>query len=482
MASLLTMFCFVAFAQKTVTGTVKDASGEPMIGVTVATGSGTGAVTDLDGNFTIQNASPSTVLNISYVGYKSQSVKVGSNSTLNIVLQEDNTTLEDVVVIGYGTMKRRDLTGAVASVSGDQIAANPVANVAQALQGQLPGVSVMSQDGRPGATMSIRVRGGGSITQSNDPLFIVDGVQVSDISDIPADNIESIDVLKDGASTAIYGARGANGVILVTTKGSKGDGKAKVKYNMYYQIKKNPKTLDVMNAYDYVLHNWSYATFYGMNEADGIAEYFGVGSQFGNHLNDYKNVSVHNYVDDVMRSSAGSWSHDLSLSGGNENTKLYATVNYLTDDGIRIKSGMSRWNASFKLSQKVTKNLTFDADLRYSEMKFEGTNFDYAAGNSVYGYRPIDNPLGNNNPALLSMGSASVEDSYNPLSIIDNYTNVTTRQRIRAMGALTWNVIKGLTAKTELSLSRNWSETDYWDGGQSTNPYNCWPASRTAAR
>ena len=472
MASLLTMFCFVAFAQKTVTGTVKDASGEPMIGVTVATGSGTGAVTDLDGNFTIQNASPSTVLNISYVGYKSQSVKVGSNSTLNIVLQEDNTTLEDVVVIGYGTMKRRDLTGAVASVSGDQIAANPVANVAQALQGQLPGVSVMSQDGRPGATMSIRVRGGGSITQSNDPLFIVDGVQVSDISDIPADNIESIDVLKDGASTAIYGARGANGVILVTTKGSKGDGKAKVKYNMYYQIKKNPKTLDVMNAYDYVLHNWSYATFYGMNEADGIAEYFGVGSQFGNHLNDYKNVSVHNYVDDVMRSSAGSWSHDLSLSGGNENTKLYATVNYLTDDGIRIKSGMSRWNASFKLSQKVTKNLTFDADLRYSEMKFEGTNFDYAAGNSVYGYRPIDNPLGNNNPALLSMGSASVEDSYNPLSIIDNYTNVTTRQRIRAMGALTWNVIKGLTAKTELSLSRNWSETDYWDGGQSTNPYN----------
>jgi len=472
LASLMSMMCFVAFAQQTVKGTVKDASGEPMIGVTISANGNVGAVTDLDGNFTISNVSPSTTLNISYVGYKPQNLRVGSQSNLNIVLEEDNTTLEDVVVIGYGTMKRRDLTGAVASVSGDKLAANPVANVAQALQGQLPGVSVMSQDGRPGATMSIRVRGGGSITQSNDPLFIVDGVQVSDISDIPADNIESIDVLKDGASTAIYGARGANGVILVTTKGSKGEGKAKVKYNMYYQIKENPKTLDVMDAYDYVLHNWSYATFYGMNEADGIAEYFGVGSQFGNHLNDYKNVSVHNYVDDVMRSSAGSWSHDLSLSGGNENTKLYASINYLTDDGIRIKSGMNRWNANFKISQKITKNLTFDADLRYTEMKFEGTNFDYAAGNSVYGYRPIDNPLGSNNPALLSMGSASVEDSYNPLSIIDNYTNVTTRQRIRAMGSLTWNVIKGLTAKTEVSLGRNWSETDYWDGGQSTNPYN----------
>ena len=197
MASLLTMTCLVAFAQKTVTGTVKDANGEPMIGVTVATGSGTGAVTDMDGNFTIPNASPSTVLNVSYVGYKSQTVKVGSSNNFNIVLQEDNTTLEDVVVIGYGTMKRRDLTGAVASVTGETLAKNPVSNIAQALQGQLPGVSVISQDGRPGGTTTIRVRGGGSITQSNDPLYIVDGVQVSDISDIPADNIESIDVLKD---------------------------------------------------------------------------------------------------------------------------------------------------------------------------------------------------------------------------------------------------------------------------------------------
>ncbi len=468
LAMLLCAFWLVGFAQNAIKGTVKDKSGEPLIGVSVTFGNGQGTVTDIDGNFSV-NAPAGTPIKVSYVGYKAQTLKGSGN--MNITMEEDNTTLEDVVVVGYGTMKRRDLTGAVASVSGDKLAANPVANVAQALQGQLPGVNVMSQDGRPGATMAIRVRGGGSITQSNDPLFIVDGVQVSDISDIPADNIESIDVLKDGASTAIYGARGANGVILVTTKGSKGDGKAKVKYNMYYQIKKAPKTLDVQDAYDYVLHNWSYATFYGMNEADGIAEYFGLGSQFGNHLNDYRNVATHNYVDDVMR-TAGSWSHDLSLSGGNEATKYYATVNYLTDDGIRIKSGMKRWNANFKISQKITKNLTFDADLRYSEMKIEGTNFDYAAGNSVYGYRPIDNPLGKDDSSLLSMGSSSVEASYNPLSIIDNYTNITTRQRIRGMGSLTWNVIKGLTAKTELSLSRNWSETDYWDAGKSTNPYN----------
>lgn len=212
--------CTTAFAQKTITGTVKDASGEPLIGVTIQDTKGGGVVTDIDGNFIINNLKQGEKLTVSYVGCKTQTIVVGNQSKLNIVLQSSDKTLDEVVVVGYGTMKRRDLTGAVASVTGDQLAANPVSNIAEALQGQLPGVTVTSQDGRPGASMSIRVRGGGSITQSNDPLLIVDGVQVSRIDDIPADNIESIDVLKDAASTAIYGARGANGVILITTKGA----------------------------------------------------------------------------------------------------------------------------------------------------------------------------------------------------------------------------------------------------------------------
>ena len=247
LALLLCALWLTGFAQNAIKGTVKDKSGEPLIGVSVTYGNGQGTVTDIDGNFSV-NAPAGSTIKFSYVGYKAATQKAGAN--MNVTLEEDNTTLEDVVVIGYGTMKRRDLTGAVASVTGETLAKNPVSNIAQALQGQLPGVSVVSQDGRPGATTQIRVRGGGSITQSNDPLYIVDGVQVSDISDIPADNIESIDVLKDAASTAIYGARGANGVILITTKGSKGDGKTKVQYNMYYQIKKSTYTPDVQNAYD----------------------------------------------------------------------------------------------------------------------------------------------------------------------------------------------------------------------------------------
>ena len=464
--ALMSIVCFVANAQ--IKGSVKDKSGEPLIGVSVTYGNAQGTVTDFDGKFSL-NAPEGTSIKVSYVGFKTQTLKGSAN--MNITLEEDNTTLEDVVVIGYGTMKRKDLTGAVASVSGDKLAANPVANVAQALQGQLPGVSVTSQDGRPGATMAIRVRGGGSITQTNDPLYIVDGIQVSDINDIPADNIESIDVLKDAASTAIYGARGANGVILVTTKGSKGDGKATVKYNMYYQVKKSAYTPKVQSAYDYVLHNWSYAKAYGETYGEGVASYFGLGSANGNHLNEYKNIATHNYVDDVMQ-TASTWNHDLSLSGGNQNTKYYATVNYMNDEGNRIKTGFRRWNANFKISQKINKDLTFDADLRYSEMRHEGTRYDYAAGNSVYGFKPIDNPLGSGVAADLGMGSASVEDISNPLSILDNYSSVTNRYRIRGMGGLTWNIINGLIAKTELSLSRNWSKSQSWDGGKSSNPYN----------
>lgn len=456
----LSMLCLVAFAQ-TATGLVKDKTGEPMIGVNVLVkGTANGTITDFDGKFSIPDVPSNATLVVSYIGYLTKEVKTGKD--LVIVLEEDNKTLDEVVVIGYGTMKRRDLTGSVASVSGEKLAANPVANVAQALQGALPGVSVTSQDGRPGAGMSIRVRGGGSITQSNDPLFIVDGVQVSTIDDIPADNIESIDVLKDAASTAIYGARGANGVILVTTKGGK-DGKTTVKYNMYYQIKENPEVLDVMDAYDYVLWNWAYGTAYGESYGNGVAKYFGLGSKYGNHLNDYKNVKAHNYINDMMR-TAGTWNHDISLSGGNEKTKYYASVNYLNDEGIRINSGFRRWGANFKFDQKINKNLTADFDLRYAETRIEGTKFDYAS--SAYTYRPIDNPLGDGDASGFGNGSPSVEEARNVVDIMNNYQNIANNYRLRAKTGLTWNIIKGLTAKTELSLSRNWSETQNWNGGK----------------
>ena len=463
---------FAAEAQ-TVRGVVKDAAGEPVIGAAVVVeGTTLGASTGVDGSFTLDVPdAKNNVLVVSYIGMADTRVAVAGKTSIEVTLQEDATGIEDVVVIGYGTVKRRDLTGSVASVTGEKLAANPVANIAQALQGQLPGVQVTSQDGRPGAGMAVRVRGGGSITQSNEPLFIVDGVQVSDISDIPADNIESIDVLKDAASTAIYGARGANGVILVTTKGGSKDQKTTVRYNGYYQIKAKPEILDVLDAYDYVLYTWSQGMETGASYADNVAKYFGLGSKYGNNLEKYKNVQAHNYVNDLMQ-TAYAQSHDISMSTGNEKTNLYASVNFMEDAGNRIETGFRRWNANIKFSHKLAKTLTFDADVRYSDVQREGTQ--YGLSTSAYQYRPIDNPMGEDNESYMGQGGANVAPSMNPVAVIDNYTEVENRQRIRATGGLTWKPFKGMTAKSEISLNRNWSESKTWDAGSeaSANAYN----------
>lgn len=467
---LLSMLCLFAFAQgHNVSGIIKDSAGEPMIGVNVTVkGTTNGTITDFDGKYSISNVPNNATLVVSYIGYLTQNIKYTGQKSIDVVLKEDNKTLDEVVVIGYGTVKRKDLTGSVASVTGDKLVANPVANVAQALQGQLPGVSVTSQDGRPGAKMSIRVRGGGSITQSNDPLFIVDGVQVSGIDDIPADNIESIDVLKDAASTAIYGARGANGVILVTTKSGK-EGTVSIKYSGYMQIKENPELLETMNAYDHVYNTWAYATAYGETYGDGVAEYYGLGSKYGNHLNEYKNVDAHNYMNDLMR-TATSWNHDLSLSGGSDKTKFYASVNYLEDEGIRIKSDYKRWNADFKINQKINSKLTADFNLRYTETELNGAGFGNAT--SSYRYRPIDNPLGSGVFGLMGNGSGNVELLQSPLNVIDNSAYVRNYYIVRGISSLTWNVFKGLSAKSELSLSRNWTDTKTWNHALTEKDYS----------
>ena len=242
---LMGMLCMAAFAQtRQVTGTVVDGTGETVIGANVLeVGTTNGVITDIDGKFTI-TVQPDAEIQVSFIGYQTQTIKVGNQTDIKVTLVDDSQALEEVVVIGYQTVKRKDLTGSVASVQGKNVAVTPVSNVAQALQGKLPGVNVISQDGRPNAEVSIRIRGGGSISQSNEPLVLIDGVSGS-LSDIPADQIESIDVLKDASSTAIYGARGANGVILVTTKGAK-EGKVTVSYNGYAKFNTPAKYLEAL--------------------------------------------------------------------------------------------------------------------------------------------------------------------------------------------------------------------------------------------
>lgn len=467
---LLSMFCVLAFAQgKQITGVIKDGTGEPMIGVNVLVkGTTNGTITDFDGKFAISDVKNSDVLTITYVGYVQQSIPVGNQTSFNIILKEDTETLDEVVVIGYGTVKKRDLTGSVASVSNETLTANPVSDVSQALQGKLVGVSVTSQDGRPGAEVSIRVRGGGSITQSNDPLFIVDGFPVSSISDIPADQIETIDVLKDASSTAIYGARGANGVILVTTKGAKTD-KLSVTYNGYVQTKAAAKTLDPLSAQDYVKYQWAYADALSGN-GDGVAKYFGLGAAYGNHFADYANVDVHDWTDDMLR-NAIAHTHNLSISGGSEKTKFVLNVNYLNDEGIKINSGYNRFNTSLKLNQELLKNLKLDVDIRYSEDQTTGkessTNGKGSLLSGAYRWRPIDNPLGDPNALSgFAMGADNIDAAYgSPVDWTNDVQNIARKQRVRSIAALSWDIIEGLTLRAEVGAGRNWGETKYYENG-----------------
>lgn len=454
-----------------ISGSVKDVNGEPVIGATIIEkGTSNGAVTDINGNFSM-DAAADGVLHVTYLGYTDQDVPVSGKTVFNIQLVEDTKILDEVVVIGYGTVKRRDLTGAVASVKGEEIAANPVSNVAQALQGRLPGVNVISQDGRPGATVSVRVRGGGSITQSNDPLYVVDGFPVNNINDIPASEIETIDVLKDASSTAIYGARGANGVILITTK--KGvEGRVKVSYEGYVQVKNVAKKLETLSAQEYVLHNWSYAASRGTANQDAVEKYFGLGSNYGNHYADYANVGAHDYTDDVLR-TALSHSHYVTISGGNEKTKINTTIGYIEDEGIKINSDYNRMNASLKLSQELFKNLKADFDIRYTETNTNGReNVTNGKGSDVSGayiYRPIDNPLGGVHYSEVasgfSFGVANIDDKHNPVDLINDITDKNHNRSLRGSAALSWEIIDGLLARSELSYARGSSKNSYYENG-----------------
>ena len=469
----LSLSGMLAFAQnRTVTGTVVDANGEPIPGANVIiVGTQVGATTDFDGNFSIPNVSKNAALQVSFIGYATQRVDIAGQSQVRISLAEDRDLLDEVVVIGYGAVRRRDLTGAVASVKGDNVKQTPVANVAEALQGRLPGVNVISEDGRPGATQSIRVRGGGSITQSNDPLFVVDGLPVGNINDIPASEIESIDVLKDASATAIYGSRGANGVILVTTKGSK-EGKVRISYDGFAQAKTVPNTQATLNAQEYVLHNWSYAASRGTANADAVAKYFGLGSLYGNHYAQYANMDTHDYTDDILR-TAWMQSHNVNISGGNSQTRMSLNVGYVDEQGVQINSDYTRFNADLKVNQKLARNLSLDLDIRYGEVDKNGrnsiTNGKGSTVSAAYQYRPIDNPLGgvsfSDVASGFSFGVANIDDQHDPKRLLEDVTSTSNSKNFRGTAGLTWTVIDGLSLKEEVSYATGQGKSVYYENG-----------------
>lgn len=473
----------VAQAAKKVTGTVLDEHGQPMIGVTVRLRDGkAGATTDLDGKFSIE-VPQNSVLVFSYIGYQEYTLTVGNQNNYIINMESENAALDEVVVIGYQTIKRKDLTGSVASVRGEDVATMPVANVAQALQGKLPGVNVTTQDGRPDATVSIRVRGGGSISQSNDPLILVDGITVKSLDDIPSDQVESIDVLKDASSTAIYGARGANGVILVTTKGAK-EGKVSVSYNGYVKFNTPTKYLDTLDPYDYLAFVWGNAAALGDAYRVSFEKLYGLGSYAGNNaggIDSYRNVPNQDIQKDVYNSSV-SHNHDLTITGGNDKTRMLFSANYMDEEGMKINSYARRASFNFKINQKITKNLDVSFDARYSDRRTMGdektTNGSGSILSSSYRFRPIatSDILGDLDAMregnMEMYGRQSTWDRYSPAARIGDYEPLYIKQRLRGTASLNWRIIDGLTYHTDLSYNRTWEEDKIWGGAIYNNYMN----------
>jgi len=459
----------------TITGTVLDGrTNNPIADVNVAVkGSKSGTRTGSKGEYSI-TAKQGEILVFSYAGYEQHEVTVTNQTTIDFTIMPSSSNLDEVVVIGYGTSKRKDLTGAVSSVSGKDIAAVPVANVAQAMQGKLAGVNIITQDGRPGADVSILVRGARSISQSNQPLILIDGIPGT-LSDIPADQVKSIDVLKDASSSAIYGARGANGVILVTTKGAQA-GKATVTYNGYVKFNTPTKYLDELAPYDYLQYVWANAAANGAAFQTPFEKLYGLGANIGANtggINSYKNLPTDNMQKQVYNSSM-TWNHDLTVTGGTDKTKIFFSVNWLDDQGMKINSFAKRGSVSFKISQKIVDNLTFSLDTRYTDVQYmdnEGTTNGYGSLlSTAYQFRPIatSHILGDLNALkqgnIEQYGKNVMWDNYSPAARIGDYFPLSMSQRLRAIGSLDWKIIKALTYHTDLSLTKNWGQVESWSG------------------
>lgn len=432
----------------TVKGTVKDKTGETVIGASVVEKGNTsnGTITDIDGNYTLSVPSNATIV-FSYVGMTTQEVSVKGKTTIDIVMEDDAQALEEVVVIGYGSVKKKDLTGSVSTVNSDVLAAVPVANATEALTGKMAGVQITTTEGSPDAEMSIRVRGGGSITQSNEPLYIVDGFPVESISDIPASEIEDITVLKDASSTAIYGSRGANGVILVTTKSGK-EGKVNVSYNAYYSWKKVAKTLDVLSARDYA--EWQYELANILGNVESYEEHFGG----YNDIDLYDNVATNDWQDLTFGRTGHTFNHNVSINGGSDKVKYAFNYAHMDDKAIMQMSNFKRDNLSLKLNGKINKRISVDLQARWSKTKING-----AGANETSSTLNTDKRLRyavQYTPFPVEGVSDSGDDDgtnssfYNPLTALRDNDERRFRTQLNMAGAVTWEIIDNLKFKTEL--------------------------------
>lgn len=463
-ALLLVLFVVqCAFAQqRNITGVVYDEDQRPMPGATVKVkGTSQQTSTDEKGAYTITVSSGSDVLVFTSVGYTEQEQTSPQSNTLSVTMQVDAAGLDEVVVIGYGTVKRRDLTGAVASVDAKTITAAPVSSALEAIQGRVAGLNINTTEGSPDAELTVRVRGGGSITQDNAPLYIVDGFPVSSIADIAPQDIESIDILKDASSTAIYGARGANGVILVTTKGGT-TGKTAISFNAFTGSRNLANKLDVLSPLDYV--TWQYEHSLLANKPESYTQYFGNYQD----IDLYADVEPNDWQEIIFGRTGTTYNQNLNLSGGGEKTKFSVSHSFVKDKAIMQMSDFQRHNANFKLNHKLYERLTLDIGARYSDTQVNGGGMneqnEVSSADSRLKYAMLYPPF----PVAGLTTTTETDDDFNlysPIVAISDNDQYYRRKTYNLNAALTYEVIDNLRLRSEFGYDSYRNDQDRFYGG-----------------
>lgn len=435
----------------TITGKVVDEEGLEVIGanIRVKGNASVGTITSLDGTYSIR-AGAKDVLQFSYIGMASQDIPIKGRTKIDVQLKQDNKVLDEVVVIGYGTSKRSDLTGSVVSVRSDDLMKNPVSDVTSALAGRVAGVQVTQSEGGPGSSISIRVRGGMSITQSNEPLYIIDGFPSEDgISDLDPGEIASIDILKDASATAIYGARGANGVVVVTTKGGeKKDSKMTVSFDAYVGVSKIAKKLSVLSSEEYALLDYERNIYFYNSE--GITRFQNTYGSFHEIHENYANRGI-DWQDEVLGRTTTSQNYRVNISGGGRDLNYNLNYAYYKELGAMVYSGTDRHNISLNFSQRGDKRLSVNGRVTFSQTDVSGVgtsdgNTRFNKMESILQYPPIagiysteEDLLAGENPLYEDDAANTMQ---NPLIEAAQSTDDRTTRVFQANGGITFRFNK----------------------------------------
>ena len=475
-----------AVAQSLVRGKVIDDTGLEVIGASILVkGTTQGTITDMDGMFSLSVPDKNAVLQVSYIGYQTLEVKVDITKPMSIVLKEDSEMLEEVVVVGYQEVKKKDLTGSVAKVDMDNLLNTPVGSFDQTLGGRVAGVNVSSGEGQPGGTMNIVIRGNNSLTQDNSPLYVIDGFPVEDAtlaSTINPSDIESLDILKDASATAIYGARGANGVVIITTKKGK-VGKPQLKYDGSFGFQNITRQIPLMDAYEFVkLQSELYPS-------DALRYYLTLNDVYGQPIKDeatgqnivydldyYKTAPQYYWQDEIFR-TAWQQSHNVSIMGGSEGIRYTASLSYFDQDGVVLESNYQRFQSRMNTNIRHGKwNASLTANYSRSVQTGSSTSLYSSSGMnnlfySVWGYRPV-NHLGK---PLENLKNNGVDDAldmtndyrFNPYMDLLNAYRKYYINNLQLNGYVAYDILKGLKLKISGGFTNDSRNSDQFNNSDS---------------